>query len=105
MRSIRSTAAASSSGGATSRATSCRRASLPFPDPRFNDPYETLGDHELISPQLTTTVIHEDISGQNARRLHTWDIGEGTWTFDAVGTSPGDRVEVRFQGTLYRGVE
>ncbi|MCA9525622.1 MAG: CotH kinase family protein, partial [Myxococcales bacterium] len=78
---------------------------ITFPDPRFNDPYETLGDHELISPQLTTTVIHEDISGQNARRLHTWDIGEGTWTFDAVGTSPGDRVEVRFQGTLYRGVE
>ena len=81
------------------------RLLITFPDPRFHDPYETLGPHELISPQMNTTVIHEDISGARAVRLATYDIGEGLWTFDAVGTNPGDPVVVRFNGTLYRGVQ
>lgn len=80
------------------------RLVITFTDPRFHDPYETLGEHPLIAPQMTTTVIYEDISGASPRRLGDFDIGEGTWTFDAVGTNPGDPVRVRFQGTLYRGV-
>lgn len=80
------------------------RLTITFPDPRFHDPYETLGEHPLISPQMTTTTIYEDISGGDARRLGSYDIGEGTWTFEAVGTNPGDPVRVRFEGTLYRGV-
>ncbi len=80
------------------------RAIITFPDPKFFDPYETPGDHELISPQLTTTTLWEDIS-DGVRRLGTYDIGEGTWTFEEVGTQAGDPVRVRFAGTLYRGVQ
>ncbi len=77
---------------------------ITFTDPRFHDPYETPGEHPLISPQMSTTVIHEDLSSGRAVRIQLYDMGEGTWTFDEVGTTPGDPVVVRFEGTLYRGV-
>ncbi len=83
-----------------------KRARIPvnFPDPKFFDVYETLGEHELISPPANNSVIYEDLSSGRAVRLGTYDMGEGTWTFDEVGTSAGDRVVVRFQATLYRGL-
>jgi len=73
-----------------------------FPDQRYFDPFLTVGTHLLTTPPVTTTLLETDISQTPARRLRSFEIGEGTWTFTKVGETDGAAVEGHFEGTYYQ---
>jgi hypothetical protein len=70
-----------------------------FPDMRYFDPFLVVGPQPLTRPPMTVNVVHQDLSGASPNVVY--DLGEGTWTFTAVGDQPGDLIMVDFEGTLY----
>ena len=73
-----------------------------FPDIRYFDDFLVPGPQELIRPPMNSNVVVQDVLGQTPNV--GYDIGEGTWTFTAVGDQPGDTITVAFEGTLYAPV-
>ena len=72
-----------------------------LPDARFFEPYLVPGTHPLLSPPLNMSLIEQDRNVSPPVTLRRYEIGEGTWTFDEIGTGAGDRVTGSFEGTLY----
>jgi hypothetical protein len=75
-----------------------------LPDPKFFEPFLTVGNHELIGPPVTMNVSEHDISVSPQVLVDQFEIGEGTWTFDQVEPVAGAPITGSFQGTLYRRV-
>jgi hypothetical protein len=72
-----------------------------FPDERWFDPFMVVGSHELVAPPLGMAMTELDLSTSPATVVARYEIGEGTWTFDAVEASPGAPLTGRFSATLY----
>ena len=73
-----------------------------FPDTRYFDPFYVLGPQPLIRPPMTANLVVQDLGGAVPNRVY--ELGEGTWSFTAVGLDPGDLISAEFQATLYRSV-
>ena len=76
-----------------------------FPVDRWFESYMTPGDHPLLSPPMAGTVLYQDVSVTPARSLGRFELGEGTWTFDAIELTDGGRVRGSFTGMLYLAPE
>ncbi|HEU5057015.1 MAG TPA: CotH kinase family protein [Kofleriaceae bacterium] len=73
-----------------------------LPEERWFESYMTVGVHPLVSPPVSVTVLYQDVSVAPPRSLGRYDLGEGTWTFDEVGTTDGAAVRGSFDGTLFQ---
>ena len=73
-----------------------------FPDPAWFDPFMTLGAHDLVRPPMAVSLTYSDLSTNPATTIGRYEIGEGTWTFTAVGESPGVANPGQLHGTLYQ---
>jgi hypothetical protein len=51
---------------------------------------------------VSASAIEQDTSVSPPAARRRFEIGEGTWTFSAVGTTAGKPVEGSSQGMLYR---
>jgi len=76
-----------------------------LPEERWFETYMTVGDHPLLSPPVSITVLYQDVSVTPFRELGRYEVGEGRWTFDKVETSDGGAVSGSFEGTLYTAPE
>jgi len=76
-----------------------------LPEERWFESYMTVGDHPLVSPPVSITVLDQDVSVTPARSLGRYEVGEGRWTFDKVDTSDGGAVSGSFEGILYTAPE
>lgn len=72
-----------------------------LPEERWFESYLTVGDHPLVSPPVSITVLYQDVSVTPYRELGRYEVGEGRWTFDQVDTTDGAPVSGSFEGTLY----
>lgn len=73
-----------------------------FPDPRFFDPFVTVGSHDLRSPPVAMNVTEQDRSVTPVKTLRRFDIGEGSFTFEQASDQPGAALVGSFQGMLYQ---
>jgi hypothetical protein len=76
-----------------------------LPEERWFESYMTVGDHPLVSPPVSVTVLYQDVSVTPARELGRFEVGEGRWTFDKVDTTDGAQVSGSFEATLYTAPE
>jgi hypothetical protein len=72
-----------------------------FPRERWFESYMVPGVHPLLSPPMTGTVLYQDVSGDPVVELGRFELGEGTWTFDEVGTTDGAVLRGSFEGMLF----
>ena len=83
--------------------TATRRYTMtvPFPDAVWFDPFAVVGDYPLTSPPLSISIVEQDLTQMPIATLRRFELGEGTWTFTAVGTGASDPVTGTFTGRLY----
>lgn len=83
--------------------TATRRytVTVPYPDPVWFLPFTILGPQALVSPPHGITVVEADLTVNPVRNLRTLELGEGTWTFTAAGTTAGAAVTGSFDGMLF----
>jgi hypothetical protein len=72
-----------------------------FPDERWHAPLTTVGEHPLTMPPFGMTMKRQDRTTSPATDLRSFEIGEGTWTFDQIGTAAGDPVVGSFSAMAY----
>jgi hypothetical protein len=71
------------------------RFNLPVPNPTFFDPYMTLGPHPLVRPPIRAS------ANQTGSAFANYEMGQGTLTFNEVGTVSGDTIDVTFTASLF----
>jgi hypothetical protein len=75
------------------------RADLPVN--RWFERYTSPGDHPLLSPPVSMIAVEQDMSVSPPLVLQRFEVGEGTWTFDEIATTPGAAVSGSFSGMLF----
>jgi len=76
-----------------------------FPNPRYFEPYLTVGLHPFYAPPVVNSLGESDISQTPAVARRSFDVGEGTWTFSKVGQNNGDDIVGSFKATVYQLIE
>ena len=74
---------------------------VPYPDPRWFDPFSVVGDYPLVQPPMSVSIVESDLSTSPATTLRRFELGEGTWTFTAASQTNGQAVTGSFTGQLF----